>query len=64
MVFCGKHRVENQQRLVEEFYEELQWQMCAYFGEIGHLSGLKTAGCPGQIGHPHLNERRWTKIPV
>jgi hypothetical protein len=28
------------------------------------LSGLKTAGCPGQIGHPHLNERRWTKIPV
>jgi predicted nucleic acid-binding protein len=36
----------------------------AYFGEIGHLFGLKTAGCPGQIGHPHLNERRWTKIQV
>jgi hypothetical protein len=38
--------------------------LAAYFGEIGHLFGLKTAGCPGQIGHPHLNERRWTKIQV
>jgi len=24
----------------------------AYFGEIGHLFGLKTAGCPGKSATP------------
>jgi hypothetical protein len=26
----------------------------AYFGEIGHLFGLKTAGCPGKSATPIL----------
>ena len=25
-----------------------------YFGEIGHLFGLKTAGCPGKSATPIL----------
>jgi hypothetical protein len=33
----------------------------AYFGEIGHLFGMKTAGCPGKSATP-INEWRWTKI--
>jgi amino acid transporter len=28
--------------------------LVAYFGEIGHLFGLKTAGCPGKSATPIL----------
>jgi PleD family two-component response regulator len=48
-----------------ETYLKLKLQVpeipVAYFGEIGHLFGMKTAGCPGKSATP-INEWRWTKI--
>jgi|GEM_PF-6341744 len=31
----------------------------AYSAENGRLSATKTAGCPGQIGHPKLGVGGW-----
>jgi hypothetical protein len=33
---------------------DVQGGLGAYFGEIGHLFGLKTAGCPGKSATPIL----------
>jgi hypothetical protein len=47
---------------LKQSFSSLLWQLlrqqydllgfAAYFGEIGHLFGLKTAGCPGKSATP------------
>jgi hypothetical protein len=36
----------------QRIWQDLRDDYGAYFGEIGHLFGLKTAGCPGKSATP------------